>query len=88
MEDCSLRTHALETSRILWIVCHNFFFGGGCFSYRNFISIRISKGSVPEKLIHWFVCVKEGRSVRGKRGARPFDVAQNNRLLDYGLLSY
>lgn len=36
-----------------------------------------------------FVLKKEGeQGVRGKRGARPFDVVQNNHLLDYELHSY
>lgn len=86
MGDCNLTVHTSETSKIFRVLCHSFFWGGGCLSYRKFY---LKEGSLAKKINHCFV-FKAGRRARceGKGGARPSDVTQNNRLLDFGFFSY
>lgn len=83
MEDCSLRMHALETSRILWIVCHNFLGGGRSVSPTEILSPEFQRDLYLKNLsIGLFVLKKEGeQGLRGKREARSFDVVQNNHCL-------
>lgn len=69
MEDCSLRMHALETSRILWIECHNFL-GEGSVSATEILSPSEFQKDLYLKNISigLFVLKKEGeQGVRGEK---------------------